>query len=393
MYLLWFIALIYLNREFTMQRHFTGIIYNCKTIRGFLCDMFLEEILVEPILESQDNHLGNFQCNTSPNQTINEDYDEAIYQRAISLYEKPFLQLIQEAAQVHKENWPESDIQRSALLSIKTGSCPEDCSYCPQSARYETDIKKHPLMEVNDIVEKAKAAKANGAERFCMGAAWRKPPRGEQFDRVLEAISEVKSLGMEACVTLGLLNEEQALKLKEAGLDYYNHNVDTSKDYYSKVITTRKFQDRVQTLRHVRNNDINVCCGGILGMGESAEDRMKLISFLATMNPQPESVPINFLVKFDGTPLENMENIDILHFVRTIAVARILLPKARIRLSAGRMDMSREAQILCLTAGANSIFSGEVLLTSPLPGYTFDNQLIDDMTKPLNLNKENVNVL
>lgn len=352
---------------------------------------FLEEILVEPIIESQDNQLGKLQCNSNSVQTISEDYDEVIYQKAITLYKKPFLQLIQEAAVVHKENWPEADIQRSALLSIKTGSCPEDCSYCPQSARYETDIKKHPLMEVNDIVEKAKAAKANGAERFCMGAAWRKPPRGEQFDRVLDAIREVKSLGMEACVTLGLLNEEQALKLKEAGLDYYNHNVDTSKDYYSKVITTRKFQDRVQTLRHVRNNDINVCCGGILGMGESSDDRMKLIAFLATMDPQPESVPINFLVKFDGTPLENTKDLDILHFVRTIAVARILLPKARIRLSAGRMDMSREAQILCLTAGANSIFSGEVLLTSPLPGYTFDNQLIDDMTKPLN--KENLNVL
>lgn len=335
------------------------------------------------------------QCQEAPQQcahyennselTISEDYNEDIYKRALSLYQKPFLQLMHEAAVTHKENWPESDIQRSALLSIKTGSCPEDCSYCPQSARYETDIKKHPLMNVEDIVEKAKAAKSNGAHRFCMGAAWRKPPRGEQFDRVLDAIREVKSLGMEACVTLGLLNEEQAHKLKEAGLDYYNHNVDTSKEYYSKVITTRKFKDRVQTLRNVRKSNINICCGGILGMGESAEDRMKLIAFLATMDPQPESVPINFLVKFDGTPLENQDDLDILDFVRTIAVARILLPKARIRLSAGRMDMSREAQILCLTAGANSIFSGEVLLTSPLPGYTFDNKLVDDMTKPLNI--------
>ncbi|APJ05186.1 biotin synthase BioB [Silvanigrella aquatica] len=322
-----------------------------------------------------------------------EDYDEDIYQQALFLYRKPFLQLIQDAAVVHKDNWSQADIQRSALLSIKTGSCPEDCSYCPQSARYETNIKKHPLMEVKDILAKAKVAKENGAQRFCMGAAWRKPPRGEQFDRVLEAIRKVKSLGLESCVTLGLLNEEQTVKLKEAGLDYYNHNVDTSKDYYSKVITTRKFKDRVETLRNVRKNNINICCGGILGMGESAEDRMKLIAFLATMQPQPESVPINFLVKFDGTPLENVENLDILDFVRTIAVARILLPKARIRLSAGRMDMSREAQILCLTAGANSIFSGEVLLTSPLPGYTFDNKLIDDMTKPLDYVKENKNVI
>lgn len=332
-------------------------------------------------------------ASNSMDSGISEDYDEGLYQKAMEYYHKPFLQLVQEAATIHKEFWPEADIQRSALLSIKTGSCPEDCSYCPQSARYETDIKKHPLMEVEDIVEKAKAAKANGAQRFCMGAAWRKPPRGEQFDRVLEAIRQVKALGMESCVTLGLLDEEQAFKLKEAGLDFYNHNVDTSKDYYSKVITTRKFQDRVKTLRNIRNQNINICCGGILGMGESPADRMKLIAFLATMNPQPESVPINFLVKFDGTPLEKIEDIDILHFVRTIAVARILLPQARIRLSAGRMDMNREAQILCLTAGANSIFSGEVLLTSPLPGYTFDNQLIEDMTKPLNRQKESKHVL
>ncbi len=332
-------------------------------------------------------------CSSDAKELISEEYNEELYLKAIELYKKPFLQLLQDAALVHKEHWPEADIQRSALLSIKTGSCPEDCSYCPQSARYETDIKKHPLMEVQDIVEKAKVAKENGAERFCMGAAWRKPPRGEQFDRVLEAIREVKALGMEACVTLGLLNDEQSRKLKEAGLDYYNHNVDTSKDYYSKIITTRKFKDRVETLRNLRRNDINICCGGILGMGESSEDRMKLVAFLATMDPQPESIPINFLVKFDGTPLENQEDVDVLDFVRTIAVARILIPKARLRLSAGRINLRREAQILCLAAGANSIFSGDILLTSPLPGYSFDNKLIDDVTKPLNLlnEKEYVN--
>jgi biotin synthase len=347
---------------------------------------------MEHISQCQENY-QKYKCESNTEAAICEDYNDAIYAKAIALYEKPFLELIQTAAVVHKENWPAAEIQRSALLSIKTGACPEDCSYCPQSARYETNIKKHLLMEVNDIVEKAKVAKASGAVRFCMGAAWRKPPRGEQFERVLTAIKEIKALGMEACVTLGMLNDEQALKLKEAGLDYYNHNVDTSKEYYSKVITTHKFKDRVQTLRHVRNNNINICCGGILGMGESAEDRMKLIAFLASMQPQPESVPINFLVKINGTPLENIESLDILDFVRTIAVARVLLPKARIRLSAGRMDMSREAQILCLTAGANSIFSGELLLTSPLPGYTFDNKLIDDMTKPLNIVKEQENVL
>ena len=317
---------------------------------------------------------------------LDDNYDEAVYQKAMELYSLPFLKLIQKAAVVHQENWPECDIQSSALLSIKTGSCPEDCSYCPQSARFETDIQKHPLMNVEDIVQKAQAAKANGATRFCMGAAWRKPPKGEQFDRVLTAIQEVKKLGMEACVTLGLLSEEQAQKLKEAGLDYYNHNVDTSKDFYDKIITTRKFADRVQTLRELRKSDIKVCCGGILGMGETAEDRMKLLSFLASMNPQPESVPINFLVKVEGTPLAQQENIDVLEFVRTIAVARILMPKTRVRLSAGRMQLNREAHILAFTAGANSIHSGEVLLTTPLPGASFDEKMIQDLTQPLSFN-------
>jgi biotin synthase len=237
-------------------------------------------------------------------------------------------------------------------------------------------------MDLDDIKEKAKTAQSNGATRFCMGAAWRKPPRGEQFDRVLAAVKEVKAMGMETCVTLGLLNEEQATQLKEAGLDYYNHNVDTSKEFYSKVITTRKFADRVKTLQNVRGQGISVCCGGILGMGENDEDRMQFLAFLASMDPQPESVPINYLVKFDGTPLEHQADLDPLDIVRTIAVARIIMPKSRIRLSAGRMGMNRETQILCLVAGANSIFSGDVLLTSPLPGYDFDQKLLDDVTKP-----------
>ena len=323
--------------------------------------------------------------NNSKEFTLEENYDEKVYQKALELYRKPFLQLIQEAASVHKENWPDADIQSSALLSIKTGHCPEDCSYCPQSARYETDIKKHSLMNVDEIVEKAQTAKNNGATRFCMGAAWRKPPRGEQFERVLTAIKEVKKLGMESCVTLGLLSDEQAGQLKEAGLDYYNHNVDTSKNFYDKIITTRKFGDRVQTLRELRKNDIKVCCGGILGMGESQEDRVKFLAFLASMNPQPESVPVNFLVKVEGTPLANNEDVDVLEFVRTIAVARILMPKSRVRLSAGRMQLNREAHILAFTAGANSIHSGEVLLTTPLPGASFDEKLINDVTKPLEL--------
>ncbi len=324
-------------------------------------------------------------CSPAPNFVLEDNYDESIYQTALELYALPFLKLVQQAAAVHLENWPEGDIQSSALLSIKTGSCPEDCNYCPQSARFETDIQKHPLMNVDAILEKAQAAKNNGATRFCMGAAWRKPPRGEQFDRVLTAIKEVKAMGMETCVTLGLLSEEQAGKLKEAGLDYYNHNVDTSKDYYDKIITTRKFADRVQTLRELRKQDIKVCCGGILGMGESSEDRVKLLAFLASMNPQPESVPINFLVKVEGTPLANQKDVDVLEFVRTIAVARILMPKTRVRLSAGRNQLSREAHVLAFTAGANSIHSGEVLLTTPLPGSSFDEQMIRDLTQPLSL--------
>lgn len=317
--------------------------------------------------------------------TLDDNYNEEIYEKAKKLYSLPFIELIQKAAVIHQENWPHADIQSSALLSIKTGHCPEDCSYCPQSARYETDIKKHSLMDVEDIVEKAKVAKNNGATRFCMGAAWRKPPKGEQFERVLKSIQEVKKLGMEACVTLGLLSNEQAAQLKEAGLDYYNHNVDTSKDFYEKIITTRKFSDRVQTLRELRKNNIKMCCGGILGMGESRSDRIKFLSFLASMDPQPESVPVNFLVKVEGTPLSGQEDIDVLEFIRTIAVARILMPKSRVRLSAGRMQLNREAHVLAFTAGANSIHSGEVLLTTPLPGTSFDERLIQDVTKPIDL--------
>jgi len=314
--------------------------------------------------------------------TLNEDYDESVYSQARSLYHEPFLKLVQNAASVHHENWPEGDIQRSALLSIKTGHCPEDCSYCPQSARYKTGIEKHPLLDLKTIVEQAKSAKEHGAQRFCLGAAWRKPPRGQQFDRVLEAVKEVKKLGLETCVTLGLLDGEQAEKLKSAGLDYYNHNVDSSKDFYKKIITTRKFTDRVKTLKHLRKNDINVCCGGILGMGENTEDRIKFIAFLASMDPHPESVPINLLVKFDGTPLQHQDDLNILDFIRTIAVSRILMPKTRLRLSAGRAQLNKEAQVLAFVAGANSLFFGDKLLTSKLPGYDFDKELIAEMTMP-----------
>lgn len=301
-------------------------------------------------------------------------------ERVRELFALPLLKLIQKAAQVHADNWPEGDIQRCQLLSIKTGHCPEDCSYCPQSARYATDIEKHPLLPVDEIIEKARMAKETGSSRFCMGAAWRKPPRGEQFDRVLQAVTAVKEMGLEVCATLGLLNDEQAVALKKAGLDVYNHNVDTSESYYSKIITTRKFSDRVDTLKSVRNAGMQVCCGGIVGMGESETDRMELIAFLASMEPQPESVPINLLVKVEGTPLESEADIDSFDLVRTIAVARIVLPKTRLRLSAGRMQLSREAQAMCFVAGANSIFSGEKLLTTPLPGKSFDDSLVDVLT-------------
>jgi biotin synthase len=310
-----------------------------------------------------------------------ENIIDATWEAKVSeLFRMPLLKLIQEAAKVHAENWPEGDIQRCSLLSIKTGHCPEDCSYCPQSARYATDIEKHPLLPVDEIVAKAREAKEGGSSRFCMGAAWRKPPRGEQFERVLTAIKEVKGMGLEVCATLGLLNDEQAIALREAGLDVYNHNVDTSPDYYSKVITTRKFEDRVATLSSVRKAGMQVCCGGIIGMGESKQDRMRLIAFLSSMDPQPESVPINLLVKVEGTPLAENEDVDPLELVRTIAAARCALPRTRLRLSAGRMQLSREAQALCFVAGANSLFSGEKLLTTPLPGHSFDDVLVDIMT-------------
>lgn len=307
---------------------------------------------------------------------------EPMLNRVETLYRLPLLKLLQMAANTHAEHWPEGDIQRCQLLSIKTGHCPEDCSYCPQSARYATNIEKHPLLPVDEIIERAAEAKRSGASRFCMGAAWRKPPRGEQFDKVLQAVTAVKEMGMEVCATLGLLNDDQAKALKDAGLDVYNHNVDTSEDYYSKIITTRKFSDRVETLQNVRKAGMQVCCGGIIGMGESETDRMQLISFLASMEPQPESVPINLLVKVEGTPLEHEGDLDPLDLVRTIAVARIVLPNTRLRLSAGRMQLSREAQAMCFFAGANSVFSGEKLLTTPLPGKSFDDALVEELTMP-----------
>ena len=280
-----------------------------------------------------------------------------------SLFALPFNDLLFKAQTVHRENHDANAVQLSSLLSIKTGACPEDCAYCPQSARYKTGLKTERLMPLDQIVEAAKKAKAEGAGRFCMGAAWRSP-KDKDIQAVSEAVSAVKALGMETCATLGMLNKEHAAELKEAGLDYYNHNLDTSPEYYGEIITTRTYDDRLETLENVRTAGMKVCCGGIVGMGETKNDRVGLLQTLANLSPPPESVPINNLIKIKGTPLADLEDIDPFDFIRTIAVARILMPKAYVRLSAGRETMNDQLQSLCFLAGANSIFYGEQLLTA-----------------------------
>lgn len=293
----------------------------------------------------------------------------------ISLFEQPFMDLLFQAQQVHRANHNPNEIQLSSLLSIKTGGCAEDCSYCPQSSRYNTDIKAEKLMPLDAVIEAAKIAKDNGAQRFCMGAAWRNP-KPHQLDEISKMISAVKDLGMETCVTLGMLQDGQAEQLRDAGLDYYNHNLDTSPEFYGEIITTRTYQDRLETLERVRNAGLNVCCGGIVGLGESRRERAGLIAQLANMNPYPESVPVNNLVKIEGTPLFNNEDLDPFEFIRTIAVARITMPKANVRLSAGREQMGDGIQALCFLAGANSIFYGEKLLTSSNPQAQADQHLL-----------------
>jgi biotin synthase len=284
--------------------------------------------------------------------------------------------LLFKAQTIHRENFNPNEVQISSLLSIKTGSCSEDCGYCPQSARYDSGLKPEPLMPICDVLEAAQKAKSQGATRFCMGAAWRKP-KDSDIERVVEMVQGVKALGMETCVTLGMLTDEQTARLKDGGLDYYNHNLDTSEDYYSEVITTRTYQDRLDTLERVRNSGINVCCGGIVGMGESDLDRANLLIQLANMPQHPESVPVNMLVQVEGTPLMGTEQLDPLMFVRTIAVAKIMMPKSRVRLSAGRNEMSDEMQALCFFAGANSIFYGDKLLTTDNPMTNHDLRLFD----------------
>jgi len=295
-----------------------------------------------------------------------------------TLFALPFPELVFRAAQVHRENFDPSEVQVSTLLSIKTGGCPEDCAYCPQSAKFETGVKAEKLMDVDAVLAKARAAKAGGASRFCMGAAWRSP-KDRDLDKVCEMVEGVKALGMETCVTLGMLTGDQARRLKDCGLDYYNHNLDTSPEFYRQIITTRTYQDRLDTLEHVRAAGIHVCCGGIVGMGEGLEDRIGMIAMLAALPAHPESVPINMLVRVEGTPLANTQALDPIDFVRTIAVARICMPASVVRLSAGREDMSEETQALCFLAGANSIFYGPKLLTTPNPGRDRDMALLDKL--------------
>lgn len=283
-----------------------------------------------------------------------------------ALYAQPFNDLLFQAQTMHRAHFDANEIQISSLLSIKTGSCSEDCGYCPQSARYDSDITPEALMPVDKVLQAAQNAKDQGASRFCMGAAWRKP-KDKDIERVVEMVQGVKALGLETCVTLGMLTDQQTQRLKDGGLDYYNHNLDTSEDYYSEVITTRTYQDRLDTLARVRDAGINVCCGGIVGMGESDIDRAKLLLELANLPSHPESVPINMLVQVEGTPLMGTDSLDPIIFIRTIAVARILMPKSRVRLSAGRNNMSDEMQALCFLAGANSIFYGDKLLTTDNP--------------------------
>ena len=295
-----------------------------------------------------------------------------------TLFALPFPDLMFHAQSVHRRQFEPCEVQISSLLSIKTGGCPEDCAYCPQSARYATGVKPEKLMEVDTVLNEARAAKSAGASRFCMGAAWREP-KERDLERVCEMVASVKALGLETCATRGMLTRAQAGRLKTAGLDYYNHNLDTSPQYYGAIITTRTYQDRLDTLAHVRDAGIYVCCGGIIGMGEDIGDRAGLIVTLANLRPHPESVPINMLVRVEGTPLGHAGAIDPIEFVRTIAVARIVLPKSVVRLSAGREDMSEAVQALCFLAGANSIFYGPKLLTTPNPGRDRDQRLLEKL--------------
>jgi len=295
-----------------------------------------------------------------------------------ALYDRPLFSLLDEARRVHVSQHAEREVELCTLLSVKTGGCPEDCAYCPQSSHYETAVGPERMLDVDDVLAAAENARAQGSTRFCMGAAWREVKDGPAFDRVVSMVRGVKALGLEACATLGMLTEGQAKRLKEAGLDAYNHNLDTSREHYRSIISTRTYDDRLRTLRNVREAGITVCCGGIIGMGETVDDRCEMLRTLANLDPPPESVPINALVRAPGTPLEHLPPIDPLDLVRMVACARILMPRARVRLSAGRAQLTREAQVLAMYAGANSIFYGDKLLTTPNPGTDEDRALLRD---------------
>lgn len=298
-------------------------------------------------------------------------------QEIAALYGMPFLDLVFQAAAVHRRHHDPHTVQLCTLQSIKTGGCPEDCGYCSQSTKYETPVENEKLMQVDTVLAAAREAKEAGSTRFCMGAAWRNVNDGRAFDRVLDMVRGVRALGLEACCTLGMVSEDQARRLADAGLTAYNHNLDTSEEYYPNVISTRTYQDRLQTIENVSKAGISVCCGGILGLGESHADRVKLLHTLCSLRPQPESVPINVLVPVEGTPLAANTRVDALEWVRAIAVARILMPKAKVRLSAGRLETSAEAQALAFLAGANSIFTGDRLLTTPNPEADIDRAMLD----------------
>jgi len=295
-----------------------------------------------------------------------------------TLFTLPFSDLMFKAQETHRTYFPDGDVELATLLSIKTGGCPEDCAYCPQAARYDTDVKANKLLDLDEVLEAAKAAKAAGSNRFCMGAAWREP-KDRDIEKVTAMIKGVKALGLETCATLGMLEANQAQALQEAGLDFYNHNLDTSEDFYRSVISTRGYQERLDTISNVRAAGMSVCCGGIVGMGESREQRAAFIARLANLSPYPESVPINHLVPVAGTPLADQKPMDPLEFVRTIAVARITMPRARVRLSAGRQELGRAVQAMCFQAGANSIFYGEQLLTTGNPEAEQDRELLAEL--------------
>lgn len=298
----------------------------------------------------------------------------------LAIYNKPFMELVYEAATVHRQHHDPNKVQVSSLISIKTGGCSEDCGYCPQAARYHTDIEGNELMSVSHVKAQALRAKASGSSRVCLGAAWRNVKDGEDFEKVLEMVREITNLDMEVCCTLGMLTETQAKRLEEAGLYAYNHNIDTSEEYYKEVISTRAFGDRLETISNVRKTSITLCSGGIIGMGEKLEDRAGMLKVLANMYPQPESLPINALVPVEGTPMEEQEPVSIFEMVRMIATARIVIPTTQVRLSAGRTQMTKEGQTLCFLAGANSIFAGDKLLTTPNPDINEDMKLFNELS-------------